>query len=162
MALRKPLVIVAGLVEQIQAGDTLDATVAEIETITQTSGEAGGIVIGSPVYSSAADTVKKAEANASGTIEAIGIAKSTFVTTGTGTVQTSGVLTLTTAQWDAVATGDSQSGGLTAGAVYYLDDAVVGEITVTAPTDAGKYVLRLGKGISTTELLIDIGEPILL
>lgn len=164
MALRKPLVIVDGQIEQIQSGDTLNAVVAEIETLTQTNDEAGALVICTPVYSDAADGVKKAQANASGTVEVIGFATAATIATGQpATVQTSGVLSATTTQWDAcAATADSQSGGLTFNTVYYLDAAAAGKYTKTAPTADGKYVVRLGKAISTTEMLIDIQEPILL
>ena len=160
MALRKPLVIVGGQVQQIQVGDTLDAIVAEIEVLTQTNGEATPIAIGTPVYSSAADTVKKAQANASGTVEIVGLVKSTSINaSAAGSIQTSGVLAATTAQWDAVA---GTTGGLTFGTVYYLDPATAGKITSNAPYTAGQYVVRIGKAISTTELLIDIDAPILL
>ena len=160
MSLRKPLVIVAGQIEQLQSGDTLSGPFAEIEGLSQTSGEAGGIVIGTPVYSSAIDTVKKAQADASGTVQVIGIASSAFVTTGVGSVQTSGVLSLTTQQWDAVM--DTGSGGLAYSSVYYLDTAAAGKMSKTASDTVGKWVVRLGVAISTTELLINIKAPVLL
>lgn len=159
MALRKPLVIISGQVQQLPAADTLSGPFAEIEGLTQTSGEAGGITIGMAVYSSAADTVKKGQANASGTVELVGIAASTFVTTGTGTVQSSGSLALTTAQWDAVA---GTTGGLSFGTVYYLDPTTAGKITSTAPSTVSQYVVRVGVALSTTELLINLQQPILL
>ena len=163
MAARKHLVIVAGQIEQLQSGDSLNASLAEIETLTQTNGEAGALVIGSAVYNDVADSVKRAQSNAAATSEVIGFATAETIATGQpATVQTSGVLEATTAQWDAMATGDSLSGGLDVGTVYYLDDAVDGEITATAPTAAGKYVVRLGRAISTTGLLIEIRAPILL
>jgi hypothetical protein len=158
--LKKPLVLNGGQIEQLQSGDTLDATVAEIEVLTQTNGESGAIVIGTPVYSSAVDTVKKAEANASGTVEVLGLVKSVSIANGTtGSIQTTGVLVATTAQWDAVA---GTTGGLTFNTVYFLDPATAGKITATAPTTGGQYVVRIGKAISSTELVIQPGEPILL
>ena len=159
MATRKPLVIVSGQIEQLQSGDSLSGPFAEIENLAQTSGEAGGIVIGMAVYSSAIDTVKMAKANALSTSQVLGIAQSTFVTTGPGTIQSSGVIALTTAQWDAVA---GTSGGLAYGVVYYLDPATSGKITATAPITAGQTVVRVGTAISTTELVINIQAPVLL
>ena len=159
MATRKPLVIVNGQIEQLQAADSLSGPFAEIENLAQTSGEAGGIVAGTAVYSSAIDTVKKGQANASGTVELIGLVEATIVTTGVGTVQTSGVMSLATALWDAVA---GTTGGLGYGVVYYLDPATAGKITATAPTTVGQYVVRVGRAISTTELVIHIEQPILL
>ena len=163
MALRKPLVIVDGQIEQLQSGDTLNAAVAEIETLTQTNGESRALVICTPVYSSAVDTVKKGQADASGTVEILGLAVTPSVAgSGTGSVQTSGVLTATTTQWDAVAaTADSQSGGLTFNTVYYLDSVAAGKISkrlrpLVVSTSS------LGKAISTTEMVIDIKAPILL
>jgi hypothetical protein len=159
MATRKPLVIVAGQIEQLQSGDTLSGPFAEIEGLSQTSGEAGGITIGMAVYSSAIDTVKMGKANALSTSELIGVATSTFVITGAGTVQSSGVIALTTGQWDTVA---GTTGGLAYGVVYYLDPASSGKITSTAPITVGQVVMRIGHAISTTELIIDLGIPILL
>ena len=155
--LRKPLVIVGGQIEQLQSGDTLSGPFAEIEGLTQTNGESSPIVIGMPVYSSSADTVKKAEANASGTVEVIGLVSSTSITNAqTGTIQTSGVLSATPTQWTAVGVT------LASGTVVYLDPATPGMLTATAPITAGQYVVRVGRAISTTELVIDIQAPILL
>ena len=159
MAVRKPLVIVAGQIEQMQSGDTLSGPFAEIENLGQTSGEAGGIVAGMAVYSSAIDTVKKGKANALSTSEIIGLVQATIVTTGAGTIQTSGVMSLTTALWDAMA---GTTGGLSYGVVYYLDPATSGNITSTAPTTVGQTAVRIGRAISTTELVISISQPILL
>ena len=160
MASRKPLVIVAGQIEQLQSGDSLSASLAEIETLTQANGEADALVIGSVVYNDVADSVKRAQSNAAATSEVIGFATAATIATGQpATIQTSGVLEATTAQWDAMS---DLTGGLDVGTVYYLDDAVAGEITATAPTAAGKYVVRLGRAISTTGLLIEIRAPILL
>ena len=159
MAVRKALVIVNGQIEQLQSADSLGGPFAEIENLAQTSGESGGILAGMAVYSSAIDTVKKAEANASGTVEIIGLVESSITGTGAGTVQTSGVMSLTTTLWDAVA---GTTGGLGYGVVYYLDPATAGKITSTAPTTAGQYVVRIGRAISTTELVIHIEQPILL
>jgi len=159
MALRKPLVIVSGKVQQLQAGDTLSGPFEEIEGQAMTSGEAGGIVIGSPVYCSAVDTVKKGQANAAGTVELIGLAQASIATAGVGYIQTAGLLAATTGEWDAVA---GTTGGLAFGVVYYLDPSTAGMITATAPTSVGQYVVRVGRATSTTELVIDIGQPVLL
>jgi hypothetical protein len=111
------------------------------------------------VYSSAIDTVKKGKADASGTVELIGLAQAAFTGLGTGTVQSSGVISLAVATWDAMA---GTTGGLAYGVVYYLDPTTAGNITSTAPTIAGKYVVRIGRAISTLELVIHIEQPILL
>jgi hypothetical protein len=162
MASRKPLVVVSGQVQQLQAGDTLDASVAGGDQINLTNDEATAVVIGSPVYADANDGFKKARANAgSTTTPVVGlVAKSpSIAAAASGPVTTDGLVTATTTEWDAV-TG--QTGGLTVGTTYYLDPATAGKMTITAPTTVGQYVMKLGKAISTTEFQVNIGDPILL
>lgn len=160
MALRKPLVINAGQVEQIQAGDTLDAVVTEVDVVQLTNNNASAIVIGAPVYCESAGQVDLAKADASATVQALGLVKDTSITSSaSGNIQTDGVLAATTVQWDAVA---GTTGGLTAGAVYYLSAATAGELTETAPTTGGQFVVRVGIALSTTEMEITFSPPILL
>jgi hypothetical protein len=160
MALRKPLVIVSGQIQQLQAGDSLDATVSEIDSISMTNGNASSITIGQAVYVEAAGSVDLAQANASSTVELLGLVKSTSIAAAaSGTIQTDGILTATTVQWDAVTGG---TGGLTAGSVYYLDPDAAGHLTSTAPTTAADYVVRVGLALSTTDFDITVSIPILL
>jgi len=160
MALKKPLVISGGQIQQLQSDDTLDATISEQEVINLTNGNVGSIVIGTPVYISAANTVDKAKADASGTKDVVGLVKDASISpSGSGAILTSGVLSATTEQWDAVA---GTTGGLDAGTIYYLDAATAGKITDTAPTTVGQYVVKIGVAISTTELKLDIEPDILL
>jgi len=159
MTQRIPLVIANGQIQQLQSGDSI-ANNANLPVFT--NGESSAtITIGMPVYISAADTVKMAKANALGTINPIGFMQATSTAAGsTGAVQLTGDLSATTVQWDAVCTGES--GGLTPGALYYLDPAAYGKITVTAPTAVGQYIQQVGTAISTTEMKIDIKMSILL
>lgn len=158
MALKKPLVITNGQIQQLQSGDTLDASVAEVDVVAMTNANAAALVIGTPVHVSAAGSVDKAQANASGTVEVLGLVQPTEIAiSGSGNVQTDGILAATTAQWDAVTGG---TGGLTPNTVYFLSAATAGMLTPTAPTTAGQFVLRIGKAISTTELEISISQPI--
>ncbi len=71
---------------------------------------------------------------------------------GTVQVQTSGLLTLTTAQWDAV-TGDS--GGLLQGSAYYVSVDPVGQLTSDAPAGPGQFVSRIGFAVSATTMLVE-------
>jgi transcription elongation factor len=148
MALRKPLVLVGGQIQQIQAGDTLNATIAENETQSWTNGDVGSHSLGSVVYLSAADTVKMAKANAASTATPVAIATGTITNGAVGAYQSSGTLAGLT--------------GLTAGATYYLDPTTAGAMTSTAPTTAGQLVVELGVAVSTTEFLIRIRTSILL
>jgi len=158
MALRKPLVMgSSGLPQQLQAGDTLDATVAEVDVITRTSAQA--LIAGNVVYASSATEVDKARANAVGTSKVIGFAKTAVGAAASVVVQTSGVIALTTGEWDALF---GTTGGLTFNTLYFLDPATAGLGTVTPPTTVGQTVVLLGTGLSTTELLIAIEPYILL
>src|SRR5689334_12524020 len=115
MSLRKPLVLVAGQIEQLQAGDTLSGVATG--TISLTNDEAGPIVIGAPVYTDAADGVKKAKGDATGTAQVLGLVDDVSIANGVaGNIRIYGVLTATTAQWD---TAFGTTGGLTPGAYYY-------------------------------------------
>ncbi|MFA5186701.1 MAG: hypothetical protein WC551_09515 [Patescibacteria group bacterium] len=158
MGLKKPLVITSGQIQQLQAGDTLDAVCAEVDVVVSTNANVGAVVIGTSVYPSAAGAVDKAQADAVGTVEVLGLVQATSIAASeSGNIQTDGILAATTGQWDAVA---GTTGGLTAGTVYYLDPDTAGKITATAPTTAGDFVVRIGKAISTTELEISISQPI--
>ena len=158
MAQRKPLVIVDGQLQQLQAGDTLDATVNEVDVVSKQNDNAGALVKCTPVYVKSNGNVDKAQADAAATVEVLGLVKDTSIAAGaSGNIQTDGVLSATTAEWDAVA---GTTGGLTPGAVYYLDPATVGEITEVAPTATGEFVVRAGLALSDTELDISVQEPI--
>lgn len=159
MALRKPLVINAGQLQQLQSGDTLDAPQSGGDQMVLTNANAGTLPPGSPVYISANDSVDKAKADAAATKNCVGLAAASIATSGTGPIMLSGVVTLTTGQWD---TAFGTTGGLTKDVIYYLSPATAGIGTSTAPTTAGQYVVELGLGISTTELKINVKSPVLL
>lgn len=160
MSLRKPLVMNNGQIQQLQSGDTLDAPQSGGDLVVQTNDESGSIVIGTPVYNDANDGVKKAKADASATKDVIGLVRDTSISaSASGAIHTSGVLTATTGQWDAVA---GTTGGLTKGTRYFLSASTAGQITATAPSTVGQYVVEIGIALSTTELLVDIKSPILL
>ena len=156
--LRKPLVINGGQIEQLQAGDTLDASTGAVDVVQATNANASPIVIGAPVYPSVAGSVDLAKADAQATVQVLGLVKDTSIASAaSGAIQTDGILSATTAQWDAVTGG---TGGLTVGGVYYLDAANAGKLTSTAPTTGGQFVVRVGLAMSTTELDISIAAPI--
>ena len=159
MALKKPLVITSGEIEQLQPGDDLNVPIAGAIEISLTNDEATPIVIGAPVYSDANGGVKKARANALGTSIVVGIVNDdpSIAAATSGSIATSGVMTATTTQWDAV-TG--QVGGLTFGTRYYLDAATAGKLTITAPTTAGNQVVEIGIAMSTIDMKIAIQKRI--
>lgn len=159
MALRKPLVLNAGQVQQLQSTDTLDAPQSGGDVIVLTNNNAGTLAPGTPVYSVANDAVDKAKADAVGTTKCIGLVAASITAAASGPVMIGGICTLTTGQWD---TAFGTSGGLTKDTLYYLSAATAGLGTSTAPTTVGQYVVELGIAISTTELKIKVRQFILL
>jgi len=152
MAVKKPIVITNGQLEQLQTGDSIDLG----NIVTRNNNEAGAMVVGNIVYINGANA-QLAQADAQSTIRVAG-----FVVTGGAAaspvdIKTEGIVTLTTGEWDAVA---GTTGGLTPGATLFLSAAVAGEGTETSPTAAGEFVVRCGHALSATELEIDFQQPI--
>lgn len=163
MASYKPLVLdlTTGLTKQLQSGDTLEGVTSIARVRSMTNANAGTINIGQPVYVSTADSVDLARANSGTTAKCVGLVNATSIaTTASGAVITNGQLSATTAQWDAV-TGDT--GGLTAGADYYLDKATAGKLVASlSGYTVGDYVTRVGRAYSTTVMEVEPDMPILL
>jgi hypothetical protein len=111
------------------------------------------------VYASAAATVDKARANATGTSNVIGLATTGITSSATGVIQVNGVLTLTTTEWDAVA---GTTGGLTYNTTYFLSAGTAGLLTSTAPSTVGQTVVEIGTALSTTDLAVSIKSYVLL
>lgn len=161
MALRTPLVIVNGQIEQLQPGDSINVPISGVIELGLTNDNGSSAVAGMAVYSSANDHFDLAEANAAGTKDVIGLVNEASISTGTsGQIATMGVMTLTTVQWDAVQT--VPTGGLVFDTIYYLDPATPGFITSVAPTTSGQFVCQLGKALSSTELELNILHTVLL
>jgi len=154
MALRKPIVLVDGHLEQLQSGDTLDAAVVYNNTVTLTNSNATvALKKGQPVYASGSDSCDLAKADAAGTSKPIGfVADDSIAASATGNIQTDGVISAT--DW----TDATGAATLTAGAVYYLDESAAGKMTTTAPTSG--YVTELGVALSEHDFAIDIKMPI--
>jgi len=150
MAARKPLVLVNGEVQELATSDSLSATVTEVDAITKVA--AATLIAGQVVYASSATDVNKAAANADATAKPIGLATAAISSAASGSIQTSGVITLTTGQWDALC---GTTGGLTVGTVYFLS-ATAGLLTSTAPSTSGHYVSPVIVALSTTEASIVI------
>src|SRR5256886_12123670 len=115
MASRKPVVINAGQLQQLQAGDTLAAPLAGAQEVSLTNDDVGSHVPGQVVYLDTNDGVKKAQANASGTAYAFALATIAVTNGVVGVYATNGILSLTTGQWG---TAVGTFGGLTRNTVY--------------------------------------------
>jgi hypothetical protein len=145
MALKKPLVIGSnGYLEELQASDSLSDIGKD--TISGTSGEA--IAANDAVYvDSATGKLKKAKADAGGTLPAVGFAIEEATAADQAiTYQTDGPL------------GGFTS--LTPGSPYYVSGATAGAITSTPPSGSGKYMQPVAIAISQTEIEITISYPI--
>ena len=160
MAERKPLVIVDGQIQQLQSGDVLPVdAITEQEAIEMTA--TSNLVIGNAVFVDGNDSVDLAQADAIGTSEVMGLCVDTTVdSAANGVIATAGaILTANTTQWDAVA---GTTGGLTAGAAYFLSKDSAGELTETAPSAVGEVVILVGRGLSTLKMKVDPQHSILL
>jgi len=151
MAIRKPLVMNNGNIEQLQLGDRL----APVPNNTLLMNDETSLMqAGQPVM-----------------VDDLGNAKYTIATNNKGVIafcvedtpptelgifQVDGILSLTTSQWDNI-TGDT--GGLRPGRMYFLDDNTISKITRVAPATVGHYIVRLGTAISKTDFTISIGTP---
>jgi hypothetical protein len=159
-----PLVLGAdGLQQQLQSGDTITNNVSTTSVRSLTNAGSSSIVFGTPVYASAADSCKAAQANAKATANLVGLVyDASIAASGVGNVAESGVLVGTTAQWDAVVTGET--GGLVFNSLYFLSATTAGMLTTTPPTTAGSGQCNtlVGRAVSTTEMELILNEPILL
>ena len=75
-------------------------------------------------------------------------------------IQTTGLIELTTAQWDVIL-GNMVPAGLVAGAAYYLSSTVAGRLTEIAPTAGGTYRNQIGLALTATKFLIQISGAVL-
>lgn len=160
MPARKPLVIIGGQLQNLPAGDSLDAPVSEVDVIALNNGTGASVATCRAVYPTSSG-FGLAQANASATKNVIGLVRDTAIaSSASGNIQSDGVFTAGAASWDAV-TG--QTGGLTPNAIYYLSPTTAGAITSTPPSTAGQYVVQVGIALSTTALDIrDSGFDVLL
>jgi hypothetical protein len=161
MATKLPLVLGAdGLAQQLQPGDGLVAAITTSSTRAMINGEVVAVPFGTPVYTNAAGSFKRAQANAKATSKVVGLAFDATIANGaSGTIGLDGTIVGTVAQWDAVA---GTAGGLVFNTTYFLDPATAGKITATPPTAVGQCNVVVGIAISATELELQIEQPILL
>lgn len=142
--IRKPIVLVNGELQQLQAGDYTKS----YDAVRQTNNEAGSLAVCTPVYNDGDGTIRKAQANAQATKDVIGLVFNGTIAPGAlGDVLLSGVHTATTAEWDAAF---GTTGGLSEGTRYFLSEATAGEGTTTAPETG--FSVELGQAMSPTDL----------
>ena len=119
--------------------------------------EAASIIkVGYPLYLTTGGLVEPAKADASATVQVVGIAMAATTPGDDCPYITEGRVERT--DWTEVAGTPL----LSTGASYFLDPFVAGRITTTAPTTSGHYVVRVGRAVSSKTLDVEIELPILL
>jgi len=103
----------------------------------------GGIVAFNAVYVKSDGTIGKAQANAAGTAQVIGVAPAAITQATSGSIVTYGPV-----QW-------SVSPGWTPGGLVYLDGASAGGLTQTVPVTVGYQVVIVGTAIAADTLFVD-------
>ncbi len=102
-----------------------------------------------PVYSDAPGGFKKALGDGSAKAKVVGVVIDQSIPSGkSGSVLAIGVVTASTAQWDAVC---GTTGGLTYGTLYYLSTSVAGRLTSSA-TSAVPVIFGLGPTVGAIVL----------
>lgn len=152
MAIKKPLVLTGGELEQLQPGDSLAPSPNSLQLQCW---ETGGVTIGAPASLMGADAFGKAAATDRPHV--IGLAAEAIAENASGAIQTNGKLSATTAEWDAITGGTD---GLVATTTYYLSDSDYGKLVDTPPTTAGNYVVRVGVAVNATDLQLMLSRPI--
>lgn len=145
MAVKKALVLddTTGLPTELPSGDSLAGVASQVTIFSAENAEAGAIAKPEAVYLFGSGQVKKARADAAGTAFPVGfVADASIAAAASGNIQSDGVLDGFT--------------DLTPGATYFLSGATAGAITATVPTTSGHHVVKVGKALSATQLLIDI------
>jgi hypothetical protein len=156
MATHRPLVVIDGIIHRLPIGDLL-LTPSEVDCVFVESVELDTLPAGIPVYVSGDNEIAKAQADDANTADPIGLVKADILPLATGIVQVSGVIELTTVQWDNI-TGDI--GGLNNNVIYYLVDGPPGGLTTIMPTTSSNFVTIVGRSISSTKMKLVIERAV--
>jgi len=143
------------LAEQI---NQVASTSTDTSAYMNTNGESYYLNVGLPV-STVNGQLKRGDAGSEALSFIQGIVTVGGSPTNNTTVQSDGVVNLTTTQWDAV-TG--QVGGLTPSARYYLGVQPGPELTTTPTLSLGTHLVAIGRAASPTEMVLRIQPPILI
>jgi hypothetical protein len=152
MAKQKPLVVVNGQIQRLQPGDQIDLS----NSVAKNNDTGNTIPIGTPLLVSSGNAIL-AQADAQGTVRVAGLAAETANDSSPVEILADGILPATTGEWDTI-TGET--GGLSEGLDYFLSATTKGRLTVNAPDAQGEFVVRIGYALSSTEMEIEIGQPI--
>jgi hypothetical protein len=157
MAVRKPLVIKNGQIQQLQAGDMLTGQNLSID-LTNSS---GSVTVNkcTPVYIVSDGQFFTSINTSEAPHRAVGFAAETIGPSTTGPVQLIGVLEATQAEWNTVTGG---TGGLGPGLTYYIDTGSPNVLTSVPTSTDSQYVKKVGIAATDTQLIIDPDISVLL
>lgn len=134
----------------VEAIDALATPDFELRNISGTA-----IAKLSPVVLTGSSTVILANGSSLALSRVLGLAMGAIAPGAIGGVRRDGVISGTVGEWDAIA---GTTGGLVAGSYYFLNVSEAGKIT-SSPPNSGQLV-KLGIAKSSTELVLDISEPV--
>lgn len=150
MATHRPVVLIAGKLTLLPAGDTLAAKVQEVDVVEMQAKEAIAAA-GMAVYVSAGFQVMKARADDDAKANVLGLVLAPAALDAYVQVQTDGVLEL--ADWNETA----GAAVLEVGTDYYLD-TTAGVLTGNVPATGN--LVYVGRAIASQRLEISIQRPI--
>lgn len=163
MAVRTPLVIINGRIQELPVGDTIAGAPAGpagtggtgISPQTGTAGE--DLVVGETIYiDKVSGQLFKAVASSAATGMVAGIVTVAATTGNTASYLTEGVVSIS--DWTpAIGTAN-----LVVGCTYFLDPVTPGQLTTTAPVASGQVVAAVGRATASQVLDLTITQPILL
>lgn len=160
MTARRPLVLINGIQYQLPPGDTLNAVALSlgVDLVNESAQNLPKCTPVCPGSGAGAGGFQPARANAIGTSRVFGLIAADQIGPGAaGAVMNFGLLSATSAQWNAV-TG--QRNGLTPGAIYYLADLTTSRLTTNPPTNTGRFLVKVGQALTQTIMFIAIDPPI--
>lgn len=163
MALRRPIVLgTTGRKELLQSTDTIFLGATNVHGIEFTNTSGSSIAAGTPVYL-LNNSVYLADQGAGEPASWVqGLVTSAVGSGSGGVIQMSGVLTLTTGEWDALV---GTTGGLTPNSKLWLHLTLAGKLTPVLPpmlTTVNKYLLGVGRAVNATAFEISIASRVLL
>lgn len=109
----------------------------------------------SPVVLSGSSSVVLANGSSLALSRVLGLAMSAIAPGTIGGVRRDGSISGTATEWDAIA---GSNGGLVPGSFYFLNTSEAGKITSSPPNNG--QLVKLGIAKSSTELILDISDPV--
>jgi hypothetical protein len=125
-----------------------EADILELQGVVFTTGTtSGAVTAGQIMYSNGAGTLALARANTLASSRVTGFVRETTAGAGVAEIQSAGIIPVT---------------GVVAGTRYYLSAVTAGLIVSTPDAVAGQFLVLVGWGVDTDQLLFVPHSPILL